>query len=87
LHVILRPARPSGVHDPIDAGHARHAGQFRRIDGRAERMIDLVIEDQRQARDAQHQQEQRGDQARPFVNDEPGPNGGSAQHGCVSQNW
>jgi hypothetical protein len=39
------------------------------VSGVAERMIDLVIEGQRRPGDAQHQEEQRADEARPLVDE------------------
>src|SRR3546814_1386538 len=47
-----------------DAGHAVNGHGLRQ-------MVDLVMEDQRQAGDAQHQQEQRRNDAAPFVCQEP----------------
>ena len=37
----------------------------------AKRRVDLVVEDQRQPGNAQHQQEHGRDQARPLVDEEP----------------
>jgi hypothetical protein len=36
-------------------------------------VVDLFMEDQRQAGDAEHEHEERADQARPFVNEPPSP--------------
>ena len=53
----------------VDEGRVgRHRGRFGRI---AQRMIDLFMEDQRQAGDAQQQQKRRADQAGPFVDQIP----------------
>ena len=48
---------------------ARHA-EARRLLGQ---MVDLLVEDQRQAGEAQHQQERRADEARPFLHQIPDP--------------
>ena len=50
----------------------------------AEQLVDLVMEDQRQAGDAQQQQEQRRYQAAPGVNHRPDANGSGFQRGLLS---
>ncbi len=61
--------------NPVDRSARRALGHRRRLDLVAAEVIDLVGEDQRQAGQAQHQDEQRADEAGPLVNPAPPPQG------------
>ena len=56
----------------VEIGQRRAGGDRRPAStSLMQQVVDLVMEDQRQAGDAQHQHEQRADQARPFMDPAP----------------
>ena len=79
LDVALRIARLGRVDQPAERSLRGIRREFAGRGFRLEEVVDLVMEDQRQPGDAQHQQEQRADQARPFVDERP-PFDGSCCH-------
>ena len=46
----------------------------------ARQRVDFIVEDQRQAGDAQHQQKKRADQAGPFMDEIPGADGATCHY-------
>lgn len=67
LHDIAPMPCEAGRDDAVEVRHGRIGGHLPGLRVSARKMIDLFIEDERQARDAEHQQEGRRDEARPFV--------------------
>ncbi len=61
--------------DPVERSARRALGHRRRFDLVAGEVLDLVREDQRQAGQAQQQDEQRRDEAGPLVDPAPAPQG------------
>jgi hypothetical protein len=81
LHHLAGPAGLRRLHHPVEVGGRRARGHRRRLRMGAEQVVDLVVEDQRQAGQVEQQQEHRADQARPGVNAGPGPQGAGAHGG------
>src|SRR3546814_9546006 len=69
-----------GLHDAVER-RMRRSRRHRRWLGRAKQVVDLVMEDQRQSGHAEHEQEGRADEARPFVDALPCPDRGGCEHG------
>jgi hypothetical protein len=80
LHEFVRIARPRGIDHAIERGR-RRVGRQRR-DGRlvADQVVDLVVKDQRQAGEAQEQQEQGAGKAGPAMDRVPGSDPRRRQH-------
>ncbi|SST13056.1 Uncharacterised protein [Acinetobacter baumannii] len=74
-HHFARPGG-QGAGDHVVVVDARRLGGERlELRMRLEVVLDLLVEDQRQPGEAKHQQEDRGDQAGPFVHQVPGAQG------------
>ena len=72
LHEIFGPARGRVRDDAIEVRASTRVLKGRRIHAVAERVIDLVVKDQRQPGQAKQQQEGGADQAGPLVHEVPG---------------
>ncbi len=71
LHDAVRMLRACHLQHPVQADPARFPGHRRRLDLRAQQVADLVVEDQRQPRQAEQEHEHGAHQAAPLV--QPGP--------------
>ena len=64
----LPVARSMATASTVKIGVRRSRSAAGRLDLDMQELVDLMMKDQRQAGDAQHQQEQHADEAGPFVN-------------------